>query len=159
MKIGDTVVLMKTTIHYPRGVVGRTYTIADILKTEVKLCTENSHCFYTHPDNVMSSSVTDSTYIGSDYDIDKPKTESEVFATNLDAILKEISDLLKSKNKAYGNSALKPAKIFSQLDATESLCSRIDDKLMRIKNRGINDATEDTVDDLIGYLLLLKMSM
>ena len=159
MKIGDTVVLMKTTIHYSRGVVGRTYTIADILKTEVKLCTENSHCFYTHPDNVMSSSVTDSTYTGSDYDIDKPKTESEVFATNLDAILKEISDLLKSKNKSYGNSALKPAKIFSQLDATESLCSRIDDKLMRIKNRGINDATEDTVDDLIGYLLLLKMSM
>jgi hypothetical protein len=159
MKIGDTVVLMKTTIHYSRGVVGRTYTIADILKTEVKLCTENSHCFYTHPDNVMSSSVTDSTYTGSDYDIDKPQTESEVFATNLDAILKEISDLLKSKNKSYGNSALKPAKIFSQLDATESLCSRIDDKLARIGNKGINDETEDTVDDLIGYLLLLKMSM
>jgi len=30
---------------------------------------------------------------------------------------------------------------------------------MRIKNKGINDKTEDTVDDLIGYLLLLKMSM
>jgi len=30
---------------------------------------------------------------------------------------------------------------------------------MRIKNKGINDQTEDTVDDLIGYLLLLKMSM
>jgi len=159
MKIGDKVILMQTTIHYSRGVVGMTYTIVEILKTELKLCAGDSYCFYTHPDNVRSSSVTDSTYTGSDYNIDKPKTESEVFATDLDAIIKEISDLLKSKNKAYGNSALKPAKIFSQLDATESLCSRIDDKLMRIKNRGINDATEDTVDDLIGYLLLLKMSM
>ena len=36
---------------------------------------------------------------------------------------------------------------------------RLDDKLARIKNKGINDKTEDTVDDLIGYLLLLKMSM
>jgi hypothetical protein len=159
MKIGDKVILMKTTIHYSRGVVGMTYTIADILKTEVKLCVGDSYCFYTHPKNIMNSNVTDSTYTRADYDINKPQTESEVFATNLDAIIKEISDLLKSKNKAYGNSALKPAKIFSQLDATESLCSRIDDKLMRIKNRGINDATEDTVDDLIGYLLLLKMSM
>ena len=161
MKIGDKVILVQTTEHYSRGVVGSTYKIVDILKTEIKLCSgvdpDLSHCFYTHPNNVMHSSLANST--GADYDIDKPQTESEVFATHLDAIIKEISDLLKSKNKAYGNSALKPAKIFSQLDATESLCARIDDKLMRIKNRGITDATEDTVDDLIGYLLLLKMSM
>ena len=71
----------------------------------------------------------------------------------------EILDLLKEKNEAYGNSALKPAKIFSQLDATESLCSRIDDKLMRIKNKGIYDATEDTVKDLVGYLMLLLMAL
>lgn len=164
MKVGDKVRLFKTTKHYPRGVVGRAYTIIEVLKTEVKLCAENEHCFYTHPDNVILSSMRDtvnSTYPlnGSDYDIDTPQTENEAFAANLDAVIKDISDLLKSKNKAYGNSALKPAKIFSQLDATESLCARIDDKLMRIKNRGINDATEDTVDDLLGYLLLLKMSM
>jgi len=30
---------------------------------------------------------------------------------------------------------------------------------MRIKNRGFTDETEDTVDDLIGYLLLLRMSL
>tara|TARA_R110000787_G_scaffold292_1_gene940 strand:+ start:420 stop:905 length:486 start_codon:yes stop_codon:yes gene_type:complete len=161
MKIGDKVILVQTTEHYSRGVVGSTYKIAEILKTEIKLCSgvdpDLSHCFYTHPNNVMHSSIANST--GSDYDIDKPKTESEAFAADLDAMIKNITDLLKSKNKAYGNSALKPAKIFSQLDATESLCARIDDKLMRIKNRGITDATEDTVDDLIGYLLLLKMSM
>lgn len=41
------------------------------------------------------------------------------FSEKLDIKSKEILDLLKEKNKAYGNSALKPAKIFSQLDATE----------------------------------------
>lgn len=30
---------------------------------------------------------------------------------------------------------------------------------MRIQNRGINDKTEDTVSDLIGYLILLKVAI
>ena len=30
---------------------------------------------------------------------------------------------------------------------------------MRIKNKGINDKTEDTVNDIIGYLILLKVAM
>jgi len=81
------------------------------------------------------------------------------FSEKLDIKIKEITDLLKSKNKAYGNSALNPANIFSQADAIDSLCARIDDKLMRIKNKGIYDATEDTVNDLIGYLLLLLMAI
>ena len=54
---------------------------------------------------------------------------------------------------------LNPANIFSKLDAVESLLVRMDDKIMRIKNKGINDQTEDTVMDLIGYLLLLKMAI
>ena len=93
--------------------------------------------------------------LGSDYDIDYYHDFSE----KLDKIIDRISKLLKEKNVAYGNSALEPANIFSKLDAIESLCSRIDDKLMRISNKGINDQTEDTIDDLIGYLLLLLMAM
>jgi hypothetical protein len=81
------------------------------------------------------------------------------FTTKLNIKTKEITDLLKSKNKAYGNSALEPANIFSQANAVDSLCARIDDKLMRIKNKGIYDATEDTVHDLVGYLLLLLMAL
>tara|TARA_Y100000592_G_C5380318_1_gene273091 strand:- start:337 stop:711 length:375 start_codon:yes stop_codon:yes gene_type:complete len=81
------------------------------------------------------------------------------FSEKLDKKTKEITDLLKSKNKAYGNSALNPANIFSQANAIDSLCARIDDKLMRIKNKGIYDATEDTVNDLIGYLMLLLMAI
>ena len=81
------------------------------------------------------------------------------FAWHLDKVTEKVTNLLKEKNAAYGNSALNPANIFSKLDAVESLLVRMDDKIMRIKNKGINDKTEDTVDDLIGYLLLLKMAL
>ena len=81
------------------------------------------------------------------------------FEKNLNAILTNVGNLLKSKNEAYGNTSLNPPKIFSKLDSSEAICARIDDKIMRIKNRGLVSATEDTVTDLIGYLLLLKMSM
>ena len=81
------------------------------------------------------------------------------FSDKLDIEVLTITSLLKKKNKAYGNTALNPPNIFSSLDATEALCASIDDKLARISNKEINDKTEETVDDLIGYLLLLKMSM
>ncbi len=71
----------------------------------------------------------------------------------------EVTDLLLEKNAAYGDSALYPVGIFSKGNAVDSLCARIDDKLMRIKSRGITDATEDTVQDLIGYLILLKIAI
>ena len=71
----------------------------------------------------------------------------------------QVTNLLLEKNDAYGDSALHPIGIFSKGDAVQSLTARIDDKLMRIKNRGINDQTEDTVDDLIGYLVLLKIAI
>jgi len=94
------------------------------------------------------------------WDTERNKDSARMsFSEKLDIEVKAISDLLKAKNKAYGNTALNPTNIFSKLNATEAICARIDDKLARIGNRGINDETEDTVDDLIGYLLLLKMSM
>lgn len=70
----------------------------------------------------------------------------------------EVMNLLLEKNAAYGDSALNPVGIFSRGNAVDSLCARIDDKLMRIKSKGITDATEDTVQDLIGYLILLKIA-
>ena len=81
------------------------------------------------------------------------------FNIELTKITRDITNLLISKNTAYGNTALNPTNVFSKLNSSEAICARIDDKLARIKNKGINDKTEDTIDDLIGYLLLLKMSM
>ena len=71
----------------------------------------------------------------------------------------EIRDLLIMKNEKYGNSALNPIRVFSKANAIEQLLIRIDDKLSRIKNAGLGDDMEDTVKDLIGYLILLKIAM
>ena len=103
-------------------------------------------------------SVTDTGHSKYYYDFDRNGSHLS-FNERLDVEVKAITDLLKTKNKAYGNTALNPTNIFSKLNASEAICARIDDKLARISNKGINDETEDTVDDLIGYLLLLKMSM
>ena len=69
-----------------------------------------------------------------------------------------VSDLLCKKNESYGDSACSPIQIFSKLDADEAICARIDDKLSRIANRGLNGDTEDTLFDLIGYLVLLQIA-
>ena len=99
-------------------------------------------------------------YYDTDRNIDKWKVPSTAnFEWHLDKVSDKVINLLKEKNKAYGDSALNPLNVFSKLDATESLCSRLDDKIARIRNKGINDKTEDTIDDLIGYLLLLKMAI
>jgi hypothetical protein len=70
----------------------------------------------------------------------------------------EITELLLKKNIAYGNSALSPVRIFSKASTTEQLLVRIDDKLNRLKN-GSEYPGEDTISDLIGYLILLKVQM
>jgi len=70
-------------------------------------------------------------------------------------VSRRVYEMLSEKNDAYGNSALEPINIFSKGKASQSLCARIDDKLARIKNRGLSDETEDTLFDLCGYLILL----
>ena len=72
---------------------------------------------------------------------------------------KEVVLLLLQKNKAYGDTANNPPQIFSKLSPKEGLLARIDDKLSRIKQKGLNDLTEDTVQDLIGYLILYKVQV
>ena len=79
------------------------------------------------------------------------------FAEEVHDILQGIEDLLVAKNEKYGNSALEPLGVFSQLSAKEGLLVRIDDKLKRIKNGSLDKDDEDVVNDLIGYLVLLKI--
>jgi hypothetical protein len=72
--------------------------------------------------------------------------------------MQEIKELLLEKNEKYGNSALEPLGVFSKLSAKEGLLVRIDDKLKRIKNGSLEKDDEDVINDLIGYLVLLKIS-
>lgn len=69
-----------------------------------------------------------------------------------------IRDMLLAKNEAYGDSALNPLNVFSKANAEYGIRQRIDDKLKRIKNAGLNDKTEDTLQDLVGYLILLMIA-
>jgi hypothetical protein len=70
-----------------------------------------------------------------------------------------IKQLLIDKNAKYGNSALNPVRVFSKADNQEQLLVRIDDKLSRIaRGAGMDGVDEDTLNDLIGYLILLKIA-
>jgi hypothetical protein len=79
------------------------------------------------------------------------------FANKVSSYLLEIRELLITKNLKYGNSALEPLGVFSKLSAKEGLLVRIDDKLKRIKNGSLEKDDEDVINDLIGYLVLLKI--
>ena len=72
-------------------------------------------------------------------------------------VLGEIQEMLIEKNAKYGNSAIEPLGVFSKLSPEEGIKVRIDDKLKRIKNGSLEKDDEDVVNDLIGYLVLLKI--
>lgn len=77
----------------------------------------------------------------------------------IERVCDDVRDLLISKNKKYGNSALEPRRVFSKSDPIEQIKVRIDDKLSRIATSGTEGIDEDTLQDLIGYLVLLKVAM
>lgn len=80
------------------------------------------------------------------------------FRNDLSVILDGIGKMLLEKNESYGDSALNPKRIFSKADSVEQIKVRIDDKLSRIQN-GSSFENDNDLDDLLGYLVLLKIAM
>ena len=79
---------------------------------------------------------------------------------DISLVCNQIKELLLEKNRKYGDSALDPSRIFSKADPIEQLLVRIDDKLNRIqKGAGLLATDEDIIQDLIGYLVLLKIAI
>jgi len=70
----------------------------------------------------------------------------------------EIAEFLAQKNASYGDSALHPIGVFASGDAVDSLSARIDDKLARLQYAPAAYG-EDTIKDLIGYLVLLTLAL
>ena len=68
----------------------------------------------------------------------------------------DIATMLVEKNKAYGDSALNPLRVFSKANAAEQIRVRMDDKLSRLV-RG-EAAGEDAILDLVGYYVLLRVA-
>jgi hypothetical protein len=82
---------------------------------------------------------------------------SEKTQLNIAKVCDDIKSMLIAKNKSYGDSALNPVRIFATSDNVEQLHVRIDDKLSRI-SRGGSFVGDNDIDDLIGYLILLKIA-
>lgn len=80
-------------------------------------------------------------------------TESKIKAK-----CKALEQLLLEKNKSYGDASIEPLNVFSRVNAVTSIKCRIDDKLKRIMNASIIEDTEDTIQDLAGYLILLMIA-
>lgn len=94
------------------------------------------------------------------------------FREKVTEITDGMRDFLIEKNESYGNSALRPTRIFSNSDSTEQILVRIDDKLSRIKGAGgfkemarkaresgNDNYSEDVIKDLIGYLIILDINL
>jgi hypothetical protein len=73
------------------------------------------------------------------------------------AVMGRLENMLIEKNRAYGDSALDPVRIFSKESAVEQIYVRIDDKLSRVQ-RGHEYPGDDTISDLVGYLVLLLVA-
>jgi hypothetical protein len=104
-----------------------------------------------HPDEVAFT-------ITKHPDIKQKVLDATSFENSVYDVLNPIYSMLIEKNDKYGNSALEPKRIFSKMNSIEQLYVRIDDKLSRISNQNLND-DEDVIDDLIGYLVLLKIAI
>lgn len=76
---------------------------------------------------------------------------------DINRVCNEIRDMLMAKNLAYGDSALQPIRIFSKASSIEQLLVRIDDKLSRFA-KGRQYPGDNDINDLIGYLILLKIA-
>ncbi len=115
---------------------------------------------------VSHEDIEEISRLGDQLGIEKPEPplapwEKELLWTPFEQSVRRhtdrIGNILIEKNKAYGDSALNPVRVFSKADREEQLYVRIDDKISRIQ-RGTDFANEDTIDDLIGYLILLKIA-
>jgi len=70
------------------------------------------------------------------------------------AMCQRMADFLVEKNRAYGNSASEPCRIFAKrVDPLAQIDCRIDDKLSRLM-KGCEFPGDNDVKDLAGYLIL-----
>jgi hypothetical protein len=85
-------------------------------------------------------------------------TDSDPKSTQarIDAVFQAMSCLVQQKNQRYGDSAIKPLRIFSNLPEDEGIKVRLDDKLNRIIHA--TEIRKNDIADIMGYLCLFCVS-
>ena len=83
----------------------------------------------------------------------KDKESSDRIKRKFDSI----RDLVLEKNRLYGDAALNPYSVFSEISPADRLRSRIDEKISRYRNRKEGDQ-ESPLVDLVGCLVLLILA-
>lgn len=73
----------------------------------------------------------------------------------IEVLFHNFKEFLKEKNRRYGDSALRPAMIFSDVPADTQIRTRLDDKLSRI--RMSKELRKNDVADVFGYVALLMI--
>jgi hypothetical protein len=74
-------------------------------------------------------------------------------------ICDEIRDMLIEKNRAYGDSAVNPVRIFAKGMTVEQMINvRMDDKLSRLVRGDATAFGESPEKDLMGYLVLKRVA-
>ena len=72
-------------------------------------------------------------------------------------VARDVVTLLLKKCRLWRYCKPSPTNIFKL--SPKAILARLDDKLSRVKHKGLNDITEDTVTDIIGYLILYKVQL
>lgn len=86
--------------------------------------------------------------------VDQEKTVDELISEEC----LTLERMLLLKNSTYNNSLHAEPPLFP-IDSITGIQARINDKLNRIKQVGLTDETEDSVLDLIGYLIHLRIAL
>ncbi len=69
-----------------------------------------------------------------------------------------MAEFLVGKNRKYGDSALRPMRVFSKTVPSEGIRIRMDDKLSRLVKGDKKNEDEDVIKDLVGYYMLLQIA-
>ena len=73
----------------------------------------------------------------------------------IEKLFANFTAFLIEKNIRYGDSALKPMKIFSKNGVEDQICNRLDDKLKRVEKNDV--LSKNDISDIFGYIALLMI--
>jgi len=78
------------------------------------------------------------------------------FSARLALVFDHLAKLLEERHRHHGDAVFEPEAIFSQISPKERIYVMLDYKLTRYQ-QGNSELRGENLDDMLGYLLLLKI--